>query len=212
MYNKEQIHNALTIEELIAHGKEVQSDYNEPSYNIDGNDIYVVIGDNNNVNSFNGTNRPSGAGHVSYDYDTSDMTACEMCTVGMSYENCSQCVHWEDSLIHQEERRIIAHEKSVERRNALLLALWTTAKWTVFLPFTLLSREAKIRAEMNNGTSMIEDKTEYIDVDVVEDTTPQLSHREIENQKALYSSARDRAELNAKSNQNTVSVYDFVNQ
>ena len=214
MYNKEEIHNALTLDELIAHGKAVQSDYNsnEPSYNIDGNDIYIVVGDNNNVNSFNGTNRPSGVGHVQYDYDTSDMTACEQCAIGMSYENCSSCIHWEDSAIYHEEQRIIAHEKSIERRNALLLALWTTAKWTVFLPFTLLSREAKIRAGENNSTPMIEDKTEYVDVEVIEDITPQLSNREIENQKALYTGARDRAELNAKSNQNTISVYDLINQ
>jgi len=210
MYSKEQVHNALTIDELIEYGKELQD--NEPQYNIDGSDIYIVVGNNNNVNSFNNQTATRGGGHVEYDYDYSDMTACELCTMNMSYETCSSCTHFEQSPIFYEEQRILKHERNIERRNALLKALWTTAKWTVFLPFTLIAREAKIRSEMHNNTSLIEDKTQYIDVEIVEDTTPQLSHREIQNQKALYTTAKDRVELNRKSDTNTISVYDLINQ
>ena len=210
---KEELHNTLTLEEIIAHGKEVQSDYNsEPQYDINGNDVYIVIGSNNNINSFNNTNKTLETGSsVEYDYDTSDMTACEMCAIGMNYENCSSCIHWEDSMIYHEEQRILSHERSIERRNALLSALWTTAKWTIFFPFTLIAREAHIRASQSNNGSLIADKTEYIDVDVIEDTTPQLSYKEIENQKALYKSAMEETNY-TKSKNKKISVYDTIYQ
>jgi len=213
MYNREELHSTLTLEEIISHGKEIQDDNGQPSYNVDGRDVYIIVGNNNNINSFNGTNRKSEVGSsVSYDYDTSDMTACEQCAIGMSYENCSSCIHWEDSMIYHEEQRIINHERSIERRNALLSALWSTAKWTVLLPFTLIAREAHIRAaaDNSNGSPLIADRTEYIDVDVIEDTTPQLSYKEIENQKALYKSAME--ETNYTKSKSRISVYDLINQ
>ena len=114
-------------------------------------------------------------------------------------------------MIYHEDQSILKHERSIERRNALLNALWNTAKWTVFLPFTLIAREAHIRASQHNNTHLVEDRTEYIDVPIVEDETPhQLSYREIENQKALYKSAMEQSN-HTKSN-NKVSVYDLINQ
>ena len=214
MYSKEQIHEILSIEDLIAHGRELDNNSKEQQYNIDGSNIYIVVGDNNNVNSFNGRTTSSGVGHVEYNYNSDDMTACELCAENISYETCSQCVHWEQSILFYEEQRILKHEKSIERRNTLLQVLWTTAKWTVFLPFTLIARESKIRSEMYNNTSLIEDRTEYIDVEVIdEDTTPQLSHREVMNQKALYTTSKDRAELNKKADDNysSISIYELIN-